>query len=467
MFKYMRLQLFLVSKKISTYIVPIAFAISFFLVIGIPILIAQKEGVTESMVGLGQLDPLMLMLPFIVTAIFVAIKALNIFKDSEEDGTELLIVSKPITRFKVVLGKFVSLYSLMFLFSMFTFIIVSLITLIDKNATSMQRIEFAASIAFGTLIVQFLLSSIIVFFASVLGKIGTMTLSILIPLIVSIASTILIPMSNSKLEVFGNNFTHSYVSKDKNGEFKISKIYGYKEYKNDDNDNAKKQLKNHESSWYKTAAYFDVWTQLSSFYSIFQEGNPTPNSLSKWKETNKRVDIRNIIDPQTIYKDPTSGKVYYIDVQRTNENHTQKNNLKLLNTAKDLYPNVANNVASQLNSLVQPLESTSFLKDITKIINQNNYNFTDQDGKMISLYVLINILNDHKINKSLDKIVDGGINTLTYSNFISSISDDLKDIAVIEGKPYVPKALVYTMWLFIAFGVGALVMVRYMRRDFK
>ena len=41
-----------------------------------------------------------------MAAIFTAILAINIFKDVNEEGTELIIISKPISRFKIVLTKF-------------------------------------------------------------------------------------------------------------------------------------------------------------------------------------------------------------------------------------------------------------------------------------------------------------------------------------------------------------------------
>ncbi len=466
MLKYMRLQLFLVSKKVSTYIVPGIFAIAFFLMIGVPIIIAKQEGATQSMLGSEALNPLMLMLPFIISAIFVAIKALNIFKESEENGTELLIVSKPITRFKIVLGKFFSLYSLIFFFSLFVLIMVSLISLIDSNATSLERIKFSFSIAFGTFIIQWLLSSIIVFLASVLGKIGTMTLSILIPLILSITSIVLIPISGSTLSSFDNTqYIHKYIAKDESGNYEIKKIYGYdavNDHKNND-DNAKERLIKHGKTWYKTAAYFDVWTQLSSFYSFFQSNDLSPSELSSWSKTNEVKDMSKVLDPNLMYKDEKTGKTFYIDIKGGYNSMSPAMSLKLLNKAKTMYPEIKTVVASELGTYSHVFPSL-LLNKITSTINEKfNKHFTPYEGRIISLYTLINVLNDGKVTKKLDEIIDGNFHEVSPEY----LNDELQKYTIIKGKHYIPKALLYFMWIAITLGMGGLVMLRYMRRDFK
>ncbi len=463
MLKYMRLQLFLVSKKVSTYIVPVVFAIAFFLMVGVPIIIAKGEGATQSMLGSEALNPLMLMLPFIISAIFVAIKALNIFKESEENGTELLIVSKPITRFKLVLGKFFSLYSLIFFFSLFVLIVVSLISLIDSNATSLERIKFSFSIAFGTLIIQWLLSSIIVFLASVLGKIGTMTLSILIPLILSITSIVLIPISGSTLSSYGEGeFTHEYIAKDKSGNFEIKKFYGYES----DHDYSEKRLKKHGNTWYKSAAYFDVWTQLSSFYSFFQSSDLVPTELSNWEASGEVKDLTSILDPKTIYKD--GNRTYYIDITKRYSSQSPAKNLKYLNEAKEMYPLIADGVANELNNLHKPEYASLILEKITSIINDKyGQQLMLEEGQMISLYTLINILNDHKLTKKYDEIINGEFSQVNQEHLRSYMTHDPETYTMIKGKRYIPKALLYFMWIAITLGMGGLVMFRYMRRDFK
>ncbi len=41
-----------------------------------------------------------------MAALFTAVLAVNVFKDTNEEGTELIIMSKPISRFKIVVTKF-------------------------------------------------------------------------------------------------------------------------------------------------------------------------------------------------------------------------------------------------------------------------------------------------------------------------------------------------------------------------
>ena len=51
-----------------------------------------------------------------VASIFTAVLAINIFKDTRDEGTELIVISKPISRAKIVLTKF-------FLFGLFCLLI--------------------------------------------------------------------------------------------------------------------------------------------------------------------------------------------------------------------------------------------------------------------------------------------------------------------------------------------------------
>ena len=455
MIKYMRLQLFLMSKKVSTYLIPAIFAISFFLMVGLPVMLTQT---TKPMIDTVLKNPLMLILPFIISAIFVAVKALNIFKDSEDDGTELLIVSKPITRFKLVLGKFASLYTMMFFFSIFTFVFAALIGTTDKYASSKQIIEFAASAAFGTFVIQLLLSSIIVFFASVFGKVGTIIVSILVPLILTISSLILVPFSHSQIS---SNYTKTYVVQAQDGKFVQKDIYGFKK----DDESAKRDITDHEKSWYKSAAYFDVWTQLSSFYSIFQPEKIVPGSLGKWSiAEGKTNNLSKLMDSKLIYKNKTTNKEFYLNPIDQNIFSEDNVDLDSLNKAKQIYDEHSDQIATEINKTTKPIESYEWESKISKILKDDlKLNNSSFNKGIVSGYILINLLNDGKM--SITKL--DSENLASFSNDIENLDNISKDIQIIEGKPYIPRALLYAMWLIITFGIGGLVMLRYMRRDFK
>ncbi|WP_420330627.1 ABC transporter permease [Mycoplasma todarodis] len=444
------------SKKVSTYLIPVIFAISFFLMVGLPALLTQTP---KPMINTVLRNPLTLILPFIISAIFVAVKALNIFKDSEDDGTELLIVSKPITRFKLVLGKFASLYTMMFFFSIFTFVFAALIGTADKYASSKQIIEFAASAAFGTFIIQLLLSSIIVFFASVFGKVGTIIVSILVPLILTISSLILVPFSHSQIS---SDYTKTYVVQSKEGKFVQKDIYGFEE----DDKSARRDIADHEKSWYKTAAYFDVWTQLSSFYSIFQPEKIVPGSLGKWSiAEGKTNNLSKLIDSKLIYKNKATNKEFYLNPINQNLFSEDTVDLGSLNKAKQIYDEHSDQIATEINKTTKPISDKYEWGDKIFDILKGDFKVdtSSLNKEIVSGYILINLLNDGKM--SIAKLDSEDLSL--FSGDIKNLDNISKDVQIIEGKPYIPRALLYTMWLIITFGIGGLVMVRYMRRDFK
>ncbi len=450
MIKYMRLQLFLVSKRISTYVVPAVFALSLFLLIGLPIVLAGSPLPNK-------VNSAILILPFIISAIFVAIKSLNIFKDSEEDGTELLIVSKPITRFRLVLGKFISLYTLIIFFSIFVFAISAFIGSLDEDATTKEILKFATSMAVGTVIIQWLLSSVIVFTASILGKIGTMTVSIVLPLTLAFASPLLVSLSGSTLSgPIDNDFSHKYVVQNSNGEWEEKALNGYDTHAKNV-DRLQDVLKSHEKSWYKSAAYFDVWTQLSSFYSIFQTKEVTPSTSSKWVETNEHSMLTDKMDHKLVFE--LGNKKYYIAPKENAEEQFLLN----ITDASKLYKEDSTEVAKMLKNMPKALDAFDLKVNVMNKINSlsgTNFLIANNDGKAIVSYFLVNILNEDP-NVSINNILKGGKPTDL------DLAKDEIDYTLIKGSPYIPTSSLYVIWLIITFGVGGLVILRYSRRDFK
>ncbi len=443
MLKYIRLQLFLVSKKISTYLIPLIFGIALFLSIGLPIILSKGA------VSITKIDSMNYILPFIISAVFIAVKSLNIFKDSEIDGTELLIVSKPITRSKIVFGKFFSLYILIFLFSVATFFIGFLVALSDKNGSVAQQAEFAASVAFATFIIEFLLSSIIVFFASVLGKIGTMVLAILFPLIFTIISIIVVPLSNSSIGTHYDGISERYIYQKDGTKTQIVIM-------NNKNDSGKRELKKHVDSWYNYAAYIDVWGQLSSFYSIFQK-----QDLNLWSTVKWRIDEPN-------YNMASATDLYWVDPD-TNRKYIVASNYPLINQNSA----TINAKVDELIKTTKDKQYTSYNDLYYKLYMSANpdrpdpdpnfdYNFYDTVASIAFVKYMNDSANQGNVAAKWDSKTDNGFG---YRSNLLDISKE--QVSNLKSAPYIPKSLMYIIWLVITFGIGALVMLRYMRRDFK
>ncbi|WP_432749001.1 ABC transporter permease [Mycoplasmopsis bovis] len=101
-FKYSKFAFNITFKKISTFILPIL-VLAFSLIIGL---------VYKFVVGQRYYDLAAYIFIFTnatATVIFSSIKALNIFKDFDSEGLEIITLSKPISRNNLILGKLLTL----------------------------------------------------------------------------------------------------------------------------------------------------------------------------------------------------------------------------------------------------------------------------------------------------------------------------------------------------------------------
>ncbi|ENY68928.1 ABC transporter, permease protein [Mycoplasmopsis bovigenitalium 51080] len=170
-FNYSRFAFNIIMKKKSTIIMPLLVLISSF-VLGLVINFAINEkylSLTSYLYAFAIL---------IITVIFASIKALNIFKDFEQEGLELITLSKPLSRSNLVLGKLLTLtyfgliwsgvltisallalygvysinywilYSLLYLFvGLCAYLLISLITSLIANKLN-QKIAITLPLAF-------------------------------------------------------------------------------------------------------------------------------------------------------------------------------------------------------------------------------------------------------------------------------------------------------------------------------
>lgn len=109
----------LIKNKSTWIIMIIAFIVSMFLG-AVPIIISSQPSLIE--IGLSVMGTIGPMVITIFSMVFGVIKSLNIFSDSQSDGTELLIVSKPITRTQLIITRFIFLLIVGLVFSLLMFL---------------------------------------------------------------------------------------------------------------------------------------------------------------------------------------------------------------------------------------------------------------------------------------------------------------------------------------------------------
>ncbi|MGX9358995.1 MULTISPECIES: ABC transporter permease [unclassified Mycoplasma] len=114
-FKYSKFAFNTVFKKKSSIIIP-AITLIFSFIVGF----VFKFVISEKYLTLASY--LYIFSVLIVTVLFASIKALNIFKDFEQEGLELVSIAKPISRKGLVLGKLLSLIYFGLLWSTVLFI---------------------------------------------------------------------------------------------------------------------------------------------------------------------------------------------------------------------------------------------------------------------------------------------------------------------------------------------------------
>jgi ABC-type transport system involved in multi-copper enzyme maturation permease subunit len=156
-----------------------------------------------------------------VGALFSAILAIAIFKDYRDNGAELIVVSKPISRYKIILTKFLVYMFVSLIFVLFLALIsLSTFSFGSVSGKDVGSLVFSIIISNLVFIIAFgFLSTIVSIFFS---KVWTILANILVVIVLNIYSTITVIVVKSPGDIANNEgsviITSQYLSK--NGEVK-------------------------------------------------------------------------------------------------------------------------------------------------------------------------------------------------------------------------------------------------------
>ena len=120
-----------------------------------------------------------------ITGIFTAILAINIFRDTQEEGTELIVISKPITRNKIVLTKFL-VFGFVCLLVNITAVILTSFTILLPETEKSYFVGLVVSMFIGNAISFAILGAISILTSVKWAKIGVIVTNLLITLILLI-----------------------------------------------------------------------------------------------------------------------------------------------------------------------------------------------------------------------------------------------------------------------------------------
>lgn len=167
----------------------------------------------------------------LLALLFVGVtKALNIFKDSETNGMELIIVSKPITRSMVIGSKFISLIIVLLFYTFSQLPIIMIGTIMYKSSFIITYLNFFFLCFFITIF----FAAVTTLLALVFGTLGSLAFSSLIGTVL-ILFTFLLPTllkigsTDKDSKLIGNSFSNNYIVDNKytSGGFPDRIVYNF------------------------------------------------------------------------------------------------------------------------------------------------------------------------------------------------------------------------------------------------
>ncbi|MCF0218078.1 MAG: ABC transporter permease [Malacoplasma sp.] len=206
-------------RKVSFYI----FALVYLLILVLFIIVPPLVGWLGSYFFSRPIALVFLIFSLCVVSCFIAIE---IFLSSVENGTELLVLSKPVNRISIYVCKLLILNIFLLIISVLTLPLTSIGLTFKESNQEFSKIVIAG-VFVGTYVIGLITSSISIFIASFFKKVYTLVIVScfnIIFLVFSLASTIAID-NDLKNSSVSSNFQRSYVLN--------MKDYGKNDVKND------------------------------------------------------------------------------------------------------------------------------------------------------------------------------------------------------------------------------------------
>lgn len=139
-----------------------------------------------------------------IAGLFTAVLAINIFKDTNEDGTELIVISKPISRFKLVMSKFI-LFGVYCLMVNVSTIILSIFTIFLPRTEIRFYGGLLLSMFIGNLITFGVFGSISCLLTLKFAKVGIIVTNVIISLVFMIYQVLTLFVFSTPLKVLNDN----------------------------------------------------------------------------------------------------------------------------------------------------------------------------------------------------------------------------------------------------------------------
>ncbi len=501
------------TKKITTWLIPMT-GVILYISISLFFKYAGSNDGKRSFIEEGNIISFIIIFAF--STIFSGVKSISIFSSPQTTGEEIIFSSKPITRFKKTMSKFISLWILILIISIIYLLSAVFVSGLDDVTTKIIKVNYIFSIFLGNMVIISIISSILVMFAINFKAKTTLMLTFLVSIILPIGSLIL-TTTMRKTIVKDSIFTKfikppsSFINLSKNGgSVKLTHNPENSIYIADAKTN--KILNSIKKDPYATAAYFDVWQQFSSLYSMTYK---TTSSLKakKWSVHKSKFTKNNadaiitldgksylmIVNDQSVYDDSLSWKNENYRLIQDNANLDPKKQDKGFTQFKTLMENLINERSYDFNnsSLIKQL---IYIHRVSKEFTNNPNKPTINNitaigaGAPMENFLLAQAfksvtLSDYLIWDTIDKITSAkkatklgwgekktpGDPDENYTTLNNEISKQLnivflnlnKDIYVATSTPYVNKIFLYTFWTLMTITfLGASILATH-KKDYK
>jgi ABC-2 type transport system permease protein len=154
-----------------------------------------------------------------ILSVICAVVAAQIFRDSIDDGSELVVVSKPISRWKLILGKFIVFWLTMFVILLINCFIVFIGACIKNSFADFPKT--VGKFFLGSIISSMLFGAIAILIGCFRTKVVILCSTIGLGVVLNVMNTILPLISNSPISYLKDKYgykTQSVILVDKDGE---------------------------------------------------------------------------------------------------------------------------------------------------------------------------------------------------------------------------------------------------------
>ncbi|CBW54600.1 ABC transporter, permease protein [Mycoplasma mycoides subsp. capri LC str. 95010] len=302
-FKYSQFAFFTILYKKSSYLLPI-FTLVFSTIIGL----IFKFVINEKYLGLSSYLYIFLLL--IITVIFSAIKSLNIFKDLDQEGLEIISFSKPISRNNLILGKLLCLSFYGLIWS--SILLISALVSLYANYSFITLVLTSLLLWFVGLITYLLISLITAILSYKLTQKIALTIPLVLFIFLSIIGMVLSSNTTSNLNKVGYYLNQKYPYHHSNNQLNSEAYFinnkdellvipngsENKEFNDEQVQYLKKatEVSNNSSTLWTTYSWFSIPYQLINVFNfknknIFNQFSNSSSNLNNFIYYNDLDDI--------------------------------------------------------------------------------------------------------------------------------------------------------------------------------